>query len=215
VQANKEIAINAEGFTDKLFFHSAISRIRVLEEEKEGVLLTLTDITELKHTEEELKKRQSELSALFTVSSAISQTIDISKLFPIILDTITSLKMFDVEPRGGIFIIEGNSMELVSHAIVSEDFLHIHKDMKVGDCLCGLAAKTGEIIISGNSHEDSARHTFSYKGMPEHGHIIIPLTSRKIVIGVLCLYLPPDIDIDESNLNLLISMRNHRERKAL
>ena len=37
VQAKKEIAINAEGFTDKLFFHSAISRIRVLEEEKEGV----------------------------------------------------------------------------------------------------------------------------------------------------------------------------------
>ncbi len=208
IHVKKELALAPEGSADKLFFHSAISRIGVPNEEKEGVLLTITDITGLKHTEEELTKRQSELTALFTISSAISQTIDISKLFPIILDTITRLGMFNVEPRGGIFIIEGNHMKLVSHAIVSEDFLHVHKAMKVGDCLCGLAAKTGEIIISRNSHEDRARHTLSYKGMTPHGHIIIPLTSRKTVIGVLCLYLTPDIDIDENNLKLLTSMKN-------
>jgi len=208
IQAKKEIILAPEDSEEKLFFHSVISRIGVPDEEKDGVLLTMTDITGLKHTEEELTKRQYELSALYTISSAISKTIDISKLFPIIIDTITRLKMFNVEPRGGIFIIEGNSMKLVSHAMVSEDFLQVHNDMKIGDCLCGLAAKTGEIIISKNSHEDSSRHTLRYEGMPPHGHIIIPLTSRKTVIGVLCLYLPPDIDIDENSLKLLTSMRS-------
>lgn len=155
----------------------------------------------------ELEKRNSELATLYQVASTVNQTIDLSELFPNILNTITELEIFKVERKGGIFIIEDDKMALVSHLGHPESFLDKHKDMKVGDCLCGLAAKTGEIIISKNSHEDS-RHAITYPNMTPHGHIVIPLKVVDRVVGVLYLYLPPDFDIDERIINTLIAIGN-------
>jgi diguanylate cyclase (GGDEF)-like protein len=79
--------------------------------------------------------------------------------------------------------------------------------MRVGDCLCGFAAKTGEIITSKNSHEDK-RHTLTYPDMAPHGHIILPLKARSKVVGVLYLYMPVDFEIDDRKLMLLDSIGN-------
>jgi diguanylate cyclase (GGDEF)-like protein len=155
------------------------------------------------HTE--LKSLNSKLEVLYEVSSAIGRTLNLSELFDIILKTITGLEQFDVVRKGGIFIIKGDRMELVSHLGHPESFLDLHKDMKVGDCLCGLAAKTGEIIISGNSGSDD-RHTVAYPGMIAHGHIIVPLKAWEKVIGVLYLYLPANINMDNHKINLIRSI---------
>lgn len=98
-------------------------------------------------------------------------------------------------------------MNLVAHLGHSEEFLNLHKGMKVGDCLCGLSAKTGEAIISINSEHDS-RHTITYPGITPHGHIIIPLKARGRVVGVLYLYLPADREIDKRIFRVLLSMGN-------
>ncbi len=172
------------------------------------------EIIERKRAEEQLIRQQSELKAinlelsvLYKVASTISQTIDMDELFAVVLDTITGLELLNVEHKGGIFFIEGDRMTLVSHLGHSEEFLNLHKDMKVGDCLCGLAAKTGEIIISKNCENDS-RHTIKYPGITPHGHIIIPLEVRGSVVGVLYLYLLANIEIDERVLKLLHAIGN-------
>jgi diguanylate cyclase (GGDEF)-like protein/PAS domain S-box-containing protein len=167
----------------------------------------IRDITGIKQAEEELRDSHLNLSTLYRVSAAITQTISLDKLFSIVLDTVTGLDLFNAERKGGIFIVEGNRMKLVSHLGHPDIFLKLHKDMKVGECLCGLAAKTGEIVISKNSDNDM-RHTVRYPGIHSHGHIIIPLKARYMVVGVLYLYLPADFDIDESRLNLLTSIGN-------
>jgi len=167
----------------------------------------IRDITGNKQAEEELRKSHSNLSTLYSVSAAISRTISMDRLFDIVLETVTGLDIFNAERKGGIFIVEGSIMKLVSHLGHPDIFLDLHKDMKVGDCLCGLAAKTGEIIISKNS-DDDMRHTVRYPGIHSHGHIIIPLKARYTIVGVLYLYLPADFDIDESMLNLLTSIGN-------
>ncbi|MDP3296498.1 MAG: diguanylate cyclase [Thermodesulfovibrionia bacterium] len=152
-----------------------------------------------------LKEKNSELSALYEVSSVISRTISMDKLLHQILDTLTRLELFNVKRKGGIFIIEGDRMNLAAHLGHTETFLNIHKGMKVGDCLCGLAAKTGEIVISKNSAKDS-RHTFTYPEITPHGHIILPLKTRERVMGVLYLYISPDVDIDERKIALFHSI---------
>ncbi len=155
----------------------------------------------------DLSEKQSELSALYTVSTAVSKTIEIDKLFDIILGTITGLEMLSLEQKAGIFIIEGNRMELVAHLGHPKEFLDQHKDMKVGDCLCGLAAETGEIIISKNSDKDCG-HTIRYPEMTPHGHIIIPLKVRTRVVGVLYLYTLPDIEMDNDKIDSLVTIGN-------
>lgn len=160
---------------------------------------------ELRESRDELRSMNTELAALYKVSMAISRTIDLQKLLYDILFTVVGLDVFNVEHKGGIFVVDGDKMELVSHIGFSEPFLALHKDTRVGDCLCGLAAKTGEVVVSNDSHEDE-RHTIRYDGMTHHGHVIVPLKSADKVVGVLCLYLPADIKLDKGKIALLSSI---------
>jgi diguanylate cyclase (GGDEF)-like protein/PAS domain S-box-containing protein len=165
----------------------------------------IRDISVRKNEEEKLLRARSELAALYKVSSAVNSTIELDRLFNIILKTITSLDILTVEQKAGIFLVEGDRMKLVSHLGHPKIFLDMHKDMKLGNCLCGLAAQTGEIIISKNSDRDS-NHCFRYPGMETHGHIILPLKVRDETVGVLYLYTHPDTDISEEKISTLKSI---------
>ena len=79
-----------------------------------------------------LKEINYELSVLHSVSSAVSRTIDMNELLPIVLSTVTGISVFAVQRKGGIFIIEGDRMKLASHLGHSDEFLALHKDLKVG-----------------------------------------------------------------------------------
>ena len=155
----------------------------------------------------ELETINAELSALYEVSSALSRTIDMDKLLDAVMNTVTQLEVFHVEKKGGIFIIEEGRMNLISHLGHPEAFLEAHKNMRVGDCLCGLAAQTGEIMISGDSSED-LRHTIRYPEISPHGHICIPLKATNRTIGVLYLYLSAGFDIDEGKKKMLLAIGN-------
>ncbi|MBI5098331.1 MAG: PAS domain S-box protein [Nitrospirae bacterium] len=187
---------------------------KTLYQGRPAVIGTLLDITGRKHAEDrimrqsrEIESRNVELSTLYKISSAISCTININDLFSNILNTITEIDIMKVERRGGILLIDGDKMNLVSHLGHPAAFLDMHKNMTVNDCLCGLAARTGEMIISKNSHTD-CHHTINYPGMTPHGHIIIPLKVIDKIIGVLYLYLPVDFDIDERTIQTFIAIGN-------
>jgi len=190
------------------------------------------DITEQKKAEEvivrqrdELEKINSELSAIHQVSIVVTQTIDMEKLLSDVLSTVTELDILNVERKGVVFTIEGEALKLVYDLGHDDAFIGLHREMKVGDCLCGIAARSGEVMVSGDSTRD-ARHTIIYPGMTPHGHIIVPLKAEEKVIGVMCLYLPPGAVIDEGKRNMLVSIgnqvgmameniRHHDEIKAL
>jgi diguanylate cyclase (GGDEF)-like protein/PAS domain S-box-containing protein len=175
----------------------------------EGDTLTgmVVDITKRKLDEKMLREKNLELSALCTVASEISKTMDMDKLFEDILRAITDLDVLNVKRLGGIFIVEGESLRLVHHLGHPDEFLELHKDFRVGQCLCGLAAQTGEIIVSANSHKDR-RHTVCYHGMSPHGHIIVPLKAKDKVVGILYLYLPADTELDKSVIDMLDAVGN-------
>lgn len=164
-------------------------------------------ITAHMEAEKKIIIQSSELSVMHDVASAMGRTIEMQELFDIILGTVTRLELLSLERKGGIFIIEGESMKLVSHLGYSETLLKLHEDIKIGECLCGLAAKTGEIVVSKNSDTDN-RHTVRYPDMLPHGHIIVPLKAKERLVGVLCLYLSADVEVEESKLKLLSSIGN-------
>jgi diguanylate cyclase (GGDEF)-like protein len=121
-----------------------------------------------------------------------------------VLNTISRLELFATD-KGGIFIIEGDRMRMIANVGHSAAFLQLHKDMKVGDCLCGIVAQTGEILISVNSTHD-ARHTIVVPDTPPHGHLIVPLKTKDRVEGVMDLYIPADSTIDEAKVRLMQSI---------
>lgn len=156
----------------------------------------------------ELQIRNNELSVINDVSLALSTSLALGDLLPKILETVVDrLAVLRLARKGGIMLVNGERLELVAHLGHPEAFLTLHDQLTVNDCLCGLAARTGEVIYSVNSHTD-AQHTICYPGMDPHGHLIIPLLSGSKVVGVLYLYLPVDTEVDKSNRELLRSIGN-------
>ncbi|MHB1361893.1 MAG: sensor domain-containing diguanylate cyclase [Thermoleophilia bacterium] len=157
---------------------------------------------------QELAERNSELKALYEISQAITGVHDTQELISRVLDSVSELRyLFKARPEAGIFLIEGDRMKLAGHIGSHSDlFLSLHENMRVGDCLCGQAAQTGEIIISKSSRTDP-RHHFRSSDDEEHGHLIVPLGSDGEILGVLYLYLPAGaVEISERRLKLLKSI---------
>ncbi|NTV12789.1 MAG: GGDEF domain-containing protein [Desulfobulbaceae bacterium] len=157
---------------------------------------------------QELQVRNNELSVINDISQALSTSLDLGALLPKILETVVDrMAVLRLVRKGGILLLNGERLELVAHLGHPEAFLVLHENLTINDCLCGLAARTGEIIYSVNSHAD-AQHTICYPGMEPHGHIIIPLLSGSKAVGVLYLYLPAGTEVDQGNRELLRSIGN-------
>jgi diguanylate cyclase (GGDEF)-like protein len=155
----------------------------------------------------ELEKTNAELKSLYEVSRAINQTIDMDELFSKILRTITKLEILRIEHRCAVFLLEEDRMRLISHIGLSEADVEPCRSLRPGECLCGLAAATGEIIISKDARGDS-RRTIFHPDMLPHGHIVVPLKTVNKVVGVLCLCTKANTETDENVLNLLLSIGN-------
>lgn len=157
----------------------------------------------------DLQEKNSELAVLNDISETLSTSIDLDILLPKVLATIVDrlTPVLRLEHKGGIFLIHGDRMELVSHLGHTQEFIDLHANMTVKDCLCGLVARTGKVIVSHNSNED-CRHTISYPGMAPHGHIIVPLISANKVIGVFYSYLPANVEVSQDKKDLLHNIGN-------
>lgn len=156
---------------------------------------------------QELETRNADISLLYKISSAITQTIELDVLLPKVIETILDIDILRLQRKGGILLIDGNKMDLAAYVGHTPLFLEAHKNITIKDCLCGLAARTGEIIVSNNSERDD-RHTITYQGMEPHGHIIIPLKTTDRVAGVMYLYLPAEAVVDERTIKVLSAAGN-------
>lgn len=162
----------------------------------------IVDVTEKRRAEEELRKKHDELSALYEVAAALGRTLDRKELFEIVLKTVTGLGGLGLKRKGCLFLLQGDRLQLVSELGHTPSFADRRREVRVGECLCGLAAFTGETVVSGDAATDP-RHTIRYPGLTPHGHVVVPLKAKDRVLGVLCLYLPAGVDPDEEKVRLL------------
>jgi PAS domain S-box-containing protein len=152
--------------------------------------------------EKKLLDRTHELAAIDSVALTLSRASNLkdmlTKSLGQVLDSLAGL-----DPRGGIFLLEpdGETLRLVASRGLSEEFIKKEATIRVGECLCGRAAQTGEILYAEKSCED-ARHT-RCRDSSEHAHIIIPIKSRGIVLGVIFLYPQRHFTLKPSDLQML------------
>jgi diguanylate cyclase (GGDEF)-like protein/PAS domain S-box-containing protein len=171
------------------------------------IVSVIRDNSARKLYQKKLKDRYVELSTLYRISATVSNSLTFDELFPKILDSIIELGMLDVVRRGGIFVPEKDKLKLVSFVGEPETATAFHDVLKIGDCLCGLAAKRGEIIYTKDIRKES-RYCGNTTGAVPHGHMAIPLHSKNRLVGVMSLYLEPSSKIDESRINLLRAIGN-------
>ena len=121
------------------------------------------------------------------------------------LALLLSISELHIQKKGGIFL-RPHGVEYISMFLMqgnfSEDFVRKETRVPLGDCLCGRAAASGELLISDDCYCDP-RHERRYTGMTNHGHYIIPLMYAAENIGVLFLYTDPHPSRESSRLEML------------
>lgn len=118
-----EFSFVKEGKKGARFIKALVTGIWDPERNLVGFVLMLQDVTERTLAETEIKRQKSdlelinvELSALYSVSSKISRTLEMSELLREVLDVITGIEIFDFERQGGVFTVDGDEMQLVSES---------------------------------------------------------------------------------------------------
>ncbi len=142
-----------------------------------------------------------ELMALHGVLSIISRTTGMDRLMPEILHTLADARIFPFEMKGTLSLLENGVLRRVSFTGLSEAELETCRYISPGECLCGRAVGTGEVIVSKNSREDR-RHTLCSRGTA-HGHVIVPLKTADRIVGVLSIYTSTDVALNGSMINFL------------
>jgi len=182
-----------------------------VERDENGNLLkvfgTDQDITERVEAENNLRESHAELSTLYKLSMIINESISLDSLLSGVLQAIPEFDIFHLEHKGGIFLIEEEEMVLAATSGHDNEFLELHENIKLGDCLCGLAAQSGEMITSCDCFDDK-RHTIRHSSMENHGHIIVPLKSSEGLEGILFLYTEKEKTINDRVKNLFQTIGN-------
>jgi len=158
---------------------TVLENSRVVRDEEGNVLYyegTLTDITERKKAEEELK-------TLFEASRLINSTTDINKIFRFVSDSVQKLIGFD---NLIIFLVSENNRDLYP-VYVSKDVREKMKDLilRYGEGLVGYCIKNREIMLVKNANED--KRAKRIPGLTETfvSQILFPLVIEDKCVGAL------------------------------
>ncbi|MDP2834744.1 MAG: EAL domain-containing protein [Pseudomonadota bacterium] len=147
-----------------------------------------SDVTEQKRSEEMLRFEGEEQGALNTILRVSLEDISLQQQFERVLDIILALSWLPIEPKGGIFQVEGGEevLTLKAQRGLNPALLNLCARVPFGHCLCGRAAVSRDIEYAACL---DPRHEISYPGMAPHGHYNVPILSRNGVLGVMVLYL--------------------------
>ena len=140
--------------------------------------------------EREIRQRTEEYRVLHEVARVLHNSQGLKETLENTLKVLTQFKELEVEYKAGIFLADEERRVLKLFSTIgdfSDEFLKKEKEIPYGNCLCGRAAMSGEMIISESCFADK-RHENTFEDMTDHGHYIVPLKSQGKMIGVLFLY---------------------------
>lgn len=177
-----------------------------------GYQWTAQDITEEKVQEETARTQAQELSLLLSLTDLLNHSWALPELLRTALDHLlthlTTVFPTGAQPRGGIFLLDpaGNELRLTAHRGLAPEFVAAEERVPVGECLCGTAAATGELLTMASAREDGRLRLRPQPGEEDHGHAVVPLASEERVEGVLFMYFQADHRFTDEERSFLRSV---------
>jgi two-component system NtrC family sensor kinase len=154
----------------------------------------------------EQKQDRSDRTRVLSALDAVALTLSQAKNLKDMLDK-SLARIFDslpgLEPRGGVYLCEtsGEKLLLTAHHGLSSEFVLRDETVRMGECLYSKVARTGELVYT--EHDcDEPYHTDD-DGAEPHAHLIIPIKSRGIVLGVVFLYPKKGFRLNSWDLQML------------
>ena len=156
----------------------------IIEIEKNPTIIGSTfDITERKHAEEEMRFRTEELVALNRLARVLTVQSTLEEVERTAVKEITAALGTDLaiifEHKGGVLHLKASTPATLSNHF---ETAAIHR---VGECLCGLVAQTGQSIYCINIENDSYCTWEECKTAGLRSFAAVPLLLGDVLVGVL------------------------------
>lgn len=160
------------------------------------------------------------LNALNAIIATASRYISINEILQptlgIIISSVETLLAAGgrtVKITGGIFLFDADKRFLVLSALqgISPESLGCGGTVQIGECLCGLAGISREMIFSQSCLSDP-RHTKKQAEhlTEEHAHVNIPLKSGDDMVGIVFLYIqPPGYEPTKADMAVFASIGSY------
>ena len=161
-------------------------------------------VKSLTDNDTKLVSRNRQLLALNEVASVIASNQDINVMLQMVLEMTMFLPFLEVT-KGSILLRD--EKDPAKFNMAAHVGLTPCTQITSGQCLCGVAAESGEIVLSSDCSDDP-RHTASYPDMKRHGHVVLPIKSKGDVLGVMSYYLESGTCLLEAEIHLLTSISN-------
>jgi PAS domain S-box-containing protein len=196
-----------------------------------GILSSGEDITERKQAELDLKlyaeklvEKVSKLNKIHKLGQHLSVSLTIDELVNKALDEMVDAVAPDISL---FYLLKENQLKLIANRKnnIEFDFSGEEKH-NLGECLCGLAAKTMKTIFSEDIHKDTRCTLDNCKNLGMNSFVALPLIADNKLIGLIGLgnktkqnfknnilfleTLAFDIAVALQNLFLLNNLRKHK-----
>jgi PAS domain S-box-containing protein len=154
-----------------------------------------------------VQRHAQEMAALYAIAATVSRSLDLERMLNDALDEVLKLDLLRGEAGVKILLLDEKTGMLVPSVgrRLADDHPCQSQPVKVGECLCGLAAEQGRLIVCQNASQDE-RHSRNWPTMPFHKDICVPLKAKDKVLGVLCAWLPPTYELREHELALMTAI---------
>lgn len=175
-----------------------------------GLVFTHTDISTLKNTEAELKRRNRDLIELNEISAIITKSVSLREVYSITLDKI--LKMFHAS-LVTVYLVNDDKINLSGYAgkLTKKEKRDI-QEIDLMHSVVGQVFRTGEpVAISGNLSEDptvSKQWRSIIHRLRLQSTIAIPLILHQKVLGALNIDFNQPHPISRQEMRLLLLIGN-------
>jgi diguanylate cyclase (GGDEF)-like protein/PAS domain S-box-containing protein len=155
---------------------------------QKGLVVLGRDITLLQKARDDLfvaHRQQLAIDALLRLGLT---SLSLQAVLEQALEEISTIPWLPVKPKGGIFLVddeEPGQLLLRAQKDLAPEVQAMCNRIRFGDCLCGKCAELLAPLFTSNVDEE---HNFSYQGMIDHGHYVLPIVSGGRLLGVLNLY---------------------------
>ncbi len=149
----------------------------------------LREAEDRKQAQDELARSLRDQEIIASILKLSLQSIPLVEILRQSLVLVLHRQGFGLTHQGCIFLVDEDTGELVMtvrHGL-PESIVGACGRLKIGRCLCGLAAQSGQVIHADRIDE---RHDHTYVGVEPHGHYCVPVQGGGELFGVLNLYVP-------------------------
>ncbi|HTM08985.1 MAG TPA: GAF domain-containing protein [Verrucomicrobiae bacterium] len=159
--------------------------------------------------EQRVEQRAGDLAALYDVTTAVNQSLDLAPVLQQVIQKVTAVFRFDAS---GVFLFDPQTKELFLRAASgsSPDFWRSPSRYRFGHGVAGRVAETGEAIAFEDITRDARYQEFSRTHEAERAGIrffaVFPITTKLETVGIVVCLCHEARRLTEDESRLLASM---------